>query len=368
MLNNDDHGAPWPARYDLLDGLRGLAALVVVLHHHGVATLGHHAVMVFFVISGYCITAATSGALSSGSAGFGAFMARRLRRIFPPYILALAFFASTRVIREAFDRGAGPPDDPVAWLQNLTMTQWLSLLVQPGPDPANNPTLFVAAFWSLNYEEQFYLVMAVVLLLCRARPARLPIALAAVTAASACWLWLAGADTFRGLFVEYWPHFAAGGALCLVLTRAQFARWRGPFAIAMLAVSGGCVFALQAPSTAGERLWLEFAVIGATVAALVALRPLSGWVAGTPAWRPFAALGTISYSLYLVHQFNLTLTSTVAAKLVGGLQSPPLEVAVAVALQLLIATAFWYACERPFLNRGASRTPRAAPVAVAGRG
>lgn len=367
MTDDAGRSAPWPARYELLDGLRGLAALAVVLHHHGVAGLGHPAVMVFFVISGYCITAATVAALASGSASFGAFMARRMRRIFPPYLFALAFFALTRVIRDAFDRGAGPPDDPVAWLQNLTMTQWLSLLVQPGPDPANNPTLFVAAFWSLNYEEQFYLVMAIVLLLCRARPARFPVAIVAITTASACWLWLAGANTFRGLFVEYWPHFATGAALCLVLTQSSFARWRGAFAATMLAVSAGCVLALAGESTDRSRLFLEFAVIGATVAALVAARPLSGWISGTQAWRPIAALGTISYSLYLVHQFNLTLTGTLAAKLVGGLRSAPLEVAVAVALQLLIATVFWYGCERPYLNRGAARLPHGAPVAVAGR-
>ncbi len=367
MLTGRGDPAPWPARYELLDGVRGLAALVVVLHHHGVADFGHHAVMVFFAISGYCITAATIAALASGHADFGAFMARRLRRIFPPYLFALAFFTLTRVIRDAFDRGAGPPDEPLLWLQNLTMTQWMTLLVEPGPDPANNPALFVAAFWSLNYEEQFYLVMAVLLLVCRTRPARLPLALAAITVASVAWLWLTGVDSFRGLFFEYWPHFVTGGALCLVLTRAQLARWRGALALGALAVSAGCLLSLQGMAAEQSRLILEFAMIGITVATLIAVRPLSGWIAGTRGWRPIAALGAISYSLYLVHQFNLTLTSTVAAKLVGALQVAPLEVAVAVALQLLIATAFWYACERPFLNRGATPARRSAAAAVSGR-
>jgi peptidoglycan/LPS O-acetylase OafA/YrhL len=38
--------APWAPRYELLDGLRGLAALAVVLQHIGIANVGHFAVMV----------------------------------------------------------------------------------------------------------------------------------------------------------------------------------------------------------------------------------------------------------------------------------------------------------------------------------
>jgi peptidoglycan/LPS O-acetylase OafA/YrhL len=57
----------WPARYALLDGLRGLACLGVVLHHLGVAPIGHYCVMVFFVVSGYCIAAAASSGLRNGA-------------------------------------------------------------------------------------------------------------------------------------------------------------------------------------------------------------------------------------------------------------------------------------------------------------
>jgi hypothetical protein len=72
----------WPSRYELLDGLRGLAALAVVLHHLRVFDGGHFAVMVFFVISGYCITASAESCRRNGL-GFGQFMARRIKRIYP---------------------------------------------------------------------------------------------------------------------------------------------------------------------------------------------------------------------------------------------------------------------------------------------
>ena len=51
---------------------------------------------------------------------------------------------------------------PVVWINNLTMTQWLGLVFHP-THPFDNPTLFVAGYWSLNYEEQFYLVMGLIM-------------------------------------------------------------------------------------------------------------------------------------------------------------------------------------------------------------
>jgi len=75
----------WSERYDMLDGWRGLAAFVVLLHHVSPIRLGAEAVILFFVISGYCITAAAEAALRKGM-GFRQFMLRRVRRIYPPRI------------------------------------------------------------------------------------------------------------------------------------------------------------------------------------------------------------------------------------------------------------------------------------------
>jgi peptidoglycan/LPS O-acetylase OafA/YrhL len=120
----------WPSRYELLDGLRGLAALAVVLHHLRVFDGGHFAVMVFFVISGYCITASAESCRRNGL-GFGQFMARRIKRIYPPYWLAILFFSVTRAVKAAW----GGPNDlqrPVLdWVQNLTLTQWVSNVFHP---------------------------------------------------------------------------------------------------------------------------------------------------------------------------------------------------------------------------------------------
>jgi len=156
-------GCAWSERYRMLDAWRGIAATMVVIHHVAGIPIGHDAVMLFFVISGYCISASAEVCLTKELA-FRTFMWRRVRRIFPPYLLALAFFVATRLLKLAM----GGPNDlartPVEWVQNLTLTQWLTLLFRPTPLAEENPTNFVAAFWSLNYEEQFYLVVALAIL------------------------------------------------------------------------------------------------------------------------------------------------------------------------------------------------------------
>ena len=366
----DGSAIAYPARYELLDGLRGLAALAVVLAHHGAPMGGHDAVLVFFVISGYCIAGAASGALQGGAFGaaaFRRFLWRRLRRIYPPYALSLALFALTRVLREHLGRGVGVPTDVMVWLRSLTLTQWTYLVDHPAAAPMQNPALMVAAHWSLNYEEQFYLIVALSLLFCGSKVQRLPIALGVITVGSLLWLGVAGGDVFHGVFCEYWPHFAVGAGLYLVLCRTRVRIVRTIYGGALIYVACRAAGAALGwlPATSG-RLVAEFLVIGLVGTALLLARPYSAVIARSLAWRPIALLGTISYSLYLIHQFNLTLTNSMATTVAGASAPFWAHTTVAVALQIVLATMFWYVCERPFLNqplRDDERKPAPRPAA-----
>jgi peptidoglycan/LPS O-acetylase OafA/YrhL len=113
----------WPARYELLDGLRGLACIGVLLNQLRIAPIGHYAVMVFFPISGYCITAAAQSCLHRGPS-FRDYMLRRVRRIYPPYPLTFASFAATRLAKAYFSGAPAWHPSAAEWLQNLTLTQW----------------------------------------------------------------------------------------------------------------------------------------------------------------------------------------------------------------------------------------------------
>lgn len=78
-----------PHRLGTLDGLRGVAALVVLIHHAAPRTWGfdvlpsgYLAVDLFFMLSGF-VLARTYEARFAGQLGFATFMGRRLRRLYP---------------------------------------------------------------------------------------------------------------------------------------------------------------------------------------------------------------------------------------------------------------------------------------------
>ena len=342
-------GTAWPARYELLDGLRGLAALAVAASHLLLIDAGHTAVMVFFIISGYCITASAESCRRAGLS-FREFMWRRVRRIYPPYLCAVAFYAATRIVKHAL----GGPNDLARpwtdWVQNLTLTQWVTLPLHPINWPSANPKLFVAAFWSLNYEEQFYLVVALSLLLVMRVRIGLAWPLLALAVAGLAWNLIWPGGWVCGVFIEYWLHFALGAGLFLVLCRYPDRRVRIGF-IAVLAALGGLgVSRMNLGATIDTRVFFEYSVVCTVALALLLLRPISAALSRTWLWAPIAGLGAISYSLYLIHQFNLTLVMSAVDLLPVALPSA-LRGVVMLLLQVALATVFWRFCERPFLNQ-----------------
>jgi peptidoglycan/LPS O-acetylase OafA/YrhL len=352
----------WPFRYELIDGCRGVAAFAVVLHHLGIVTVGHYAVMIFFVISGYCIGAAAESGRRSGMS-FPTFMIRRARRIYPPYLLAIAFFVLTRAVKSASGGHNDLARPWLDWLQNLTLTQWVSLPFHPVAAATQNPKLIVAAFWSLNYEEQFYLVIALGLLLAVRYRAPIVPGVAALGVVGLLWNFIWPAGWITGVFIEYWAHFSIGVLLFAVLCLWPSRSSRGAFLVTVSVLLTFCLFK-SLPWTAStelrSRAYAELTVVAAFALFLFFVRPFSAAVSRHVLWRPVAALGVISYSLYLVHQFNLALVESLARRLlpVGWTDLQPAAMTV---LELVIATAFWYCCERPFLNRRASRAPAGMP-------
>jgi len=342
----------WPKRYDLMDGFRGIAALMVVCFHCGFLPFGHWGVILFFVISGYCILA-SADSCQKQNLGAWKFAVRRFHRIYPPYLCAVVFFVLTRLFKTGYAHENQLAQLSVLqFLQNATLTQWLTLLAHPNVTGAN-PSLMVIAFWSLNYEVQFYAVVGICLLLVvRTGRASLNTLIIALTAMSFIWV-LCLKNILCGLFIEYWPVFALGCLLFMRLCKFK-KRWArmvvDGFLVVVAAVCLVARFHRPAP------VWIfghvtEALMIGSCFSLLlIALRGASEWIAGTIPGRIISFLGLISYSLYLIHQFNLNLARTVVGHILPT-ETPRLVVGTGIiAFHIALATVFWFFCERPFLN------------------
>ena len=127
---------------------------------------------------------------------------------------------------------------------------------------------------------------------------------------------------------------------------------------------------------------LSSVVIGAGFAMLlIVTRPLNERIRTLLIYKPFAALGQITFSLYLIHQFNLKSVQIATERALGavgmmqtgadGARVPTYEwlfYLVQFAGHIALATVFWFFCERPFLNRSLlpPSPAKGTPVAASG--
>lgn len=309
-------GATIPA----LDGVRGLAILLVLAHNlnpfeeggrflHRLAepasNFGWVGVQLFFVLSGYLI----SGILldTRGAPGYyRAFFGRRVLRIFPLYygVLVVSFVILPR-LGLAPERLLADRDNRIwLWTYLINWTEPLGAGVAAFPH-----------FWSLAVEEQFYLVWPFVV--SRTTPRRLlqvAAALMVIAFASRLALRLAGVGEAGPYMFTIcrMDALALGGAVAALLRlpgyRDRVARHRGAISIAVTALFGAGFFATGGYSRAGlADQTFGYTILALAFAALVLLVVLDhergrGWIGATfrnPVLRLF---GKYSYAIYVFHQ------------------------------------------------------------------
>ncbi len=312
--------AVWEPRYRMLDCWRGLACLMVVVHHAGDALAWAEAggtggtdwpkwltvlvvrrmnlgVSLFFVISGYCIAASAEATGRKGGSPW-AFIGRRFWRIYPPYWAALLGFLAIVVALDVSGHGrlvTGPLgvdlDPPRSldwrqWLGNLTLTEtWRPHFWGP------ERNVYTGVAWSLCFEEQFYLICFLTLWLA---PGRFYTALGAATVAivaARVWCWQAGAlGSLRGTFPMLWHEFAVGLAVFYRLNVARRPSQRRLIEVGLAAL---CLIGLTTHGR-GTATAAGFGLV------LIALRGRDRWA--DLAWlSPLRASGRRCYSIYLAH-------------------------------------------------------------------
>ena len=368
-----------------LDGIRGLAALYVVFFHatgmaqkgfdaslphwarllRGAASQGHYAVVVFIVLSGYCLgLPVVSSPERWFRGGTGIFFRRRAWRILPPYYAALALDLwiqrvlpsrnqllafSPNVVWADFVNGWGGGSllSHLLLLQNLKLAWWSSI---------NWPTWTVATEWQLYFTLPLWVYLW--------RRQGMTVASLAATAAGVILgkalpgSWIA-CPWFSGCFV--FGLAAAAASFGPNATKTSRAVPAGLLPAALLLslvvlVRGGIPlvtkFVHHGDLSAGNDL-----ILGATTAAVLAF--VTGelhagrkpWLARFTASRPLAALGAISYSLYLIHS-PILMTVQLWTRL-AHLDAAATQVAVVgcgTGLSLLTAIVFYWGVERPSMR------------------
>lgn len=138
-----------------LDGIRGLAILLVVIYHCFPSPFtrgGWIGVDLFFVLSGFLITGILIDSKTSSHYYYN-FIGRRILRIFPLYyfILFIVLFLLPRISKSILPPGFNFYPEHQAWFW-LYVQNWLySFKGFP-------QSHLLVHFWSLGVEEQFYLV------------------------------------------------------------------------------------------------------------------------------------------------------------------------------------------------------------------
>ncbi|MDF2561442.1 MAG: hypothetical protein K0R99_2888 [Microbacterium sp.] len=353
-------------RLPSLDGLRGIAAVIVLIHHalltfpvfadsyyemsdrgeFSVAWMlsytplhafwaGEEAVYLFFVLSGIVLVLPVMRAGRRFS--WLSYYPRRFVRLYLPLVAAIALGV---LLVFLFPRTQDP--DLGAWMNARRGPYTLTALFED-VTLLFGPSGIISPLWSLKWEVAFSLMLPIFVLL-------------AVVARKLWWLKLVGifglifvGSVAGSTFLFFLPIFAVGTLLISEWDRVtrgahrlDQTRWGWPATIvlaAILTTFNWCLLGFGAPeSILSFTGWVPVAGVALFVVIGAFYSPTRRFLES----RPVAWLGTISFSLYLVHEPML-----ISARLATFPASPWVGIAIAVPVAFLVAWLFAKYVEQP---------------------
>jgi peptidoglycan/LPS O-acetylase OafA/YrhL len=322
-------------RVAALDGVRGVAILVVLLGHAGWLALGAAGVDVFFVLSGYLITGLLLDEKeATGRVRFRNFYARRFLRLAPALALVVILYVvSSALLHLGFRRAIEDAAIAVGYAANWTLAFGL-----------DRPR-WLAHTWSLCIEEQFYFVwpwltLGLFGLLGRGKAAIACVAAAVGIGLYRAWMTQTGATFFR----VYYGLDTRGDALLL---GAALAFWmptvRGLWA-GLLGWTGlAALVGYLASNGFGQGTSFVIPALCAAAILVSLLNVPRGALAGALSLKPLAWLGMISYGVYLFHYPVVTYLQYRKVDVWG-------VTLVGVPLAVGLAAGSYYLLERPCLR------------------
>ncbi|MBL8445791.1 MAG: acyltransferase [Zoogloeaceae bacterium] len=348
-----------------MEGLRGFAVLLVFLVHYvtlvepwigehsgllplvgAMHTIGNAGVDLFFVLSGYLIY----GSLIIRPQNFLRFMARRVQRIYPAFVMVFGVYVLLSFVF--------PEENKIPTSQSEALLYLLqNFLLLPGLFPIE-PMISVA--WSLSYEMFYYLAIPLIMLIFRLRSRSSVWRTAFFGALAAAMLFsaaLIGGPVRLVMFIS-------GILLCEAMGNARVPNPNGVLACLAL-VLGLLATLLPLPGPSGFALKISILFGAFFVLCLACFREPSGWLPQAFSWAPLRWLGNMSYSYYLLHGLTLKAAFFILPLIIPAGQHgiwvfwgllPPM-----FALTLVAAAALFVAVERPF-----SLAPRRAAGEIRG--
>ena len=318
-----------------LDGLRAIAALMVMVFHFGpinyfphIIIFGQTGVDLFFVLSGFLITTILLQSPHGDWSEVRKFYIRRSLRIFPLYYGSLFVLIA------------------VGWAAPL----WYWFYLQNFPLAFAQIYLGPTHYWSLAVEEQFYLVWPFLVLFWPRR--RL---------AAAMWAAVAVAIALRMALVP--THFiwfvftptrldglAGGGLLALLYLRGSLGRAKGRMAGLLVFAIG--LLAVQAATSHGNGLyWVEVTKFSASALLYACVIGLLITTKESPIHKflrssPMRGLGRVSYGLYVYHPFVFFMTKYAWVTRLH----PLVQALVLFMIVYLISWLSWYGFEKRFVD------------------
>jgi peptidoglycan/LPS O-acetylase OafA/YrhL len=354
-----------------LDGVRGLAILLVLIYHFtlgmsgsGLASrlflkltaTGWCGVDLFFVLSGFLITGILFDAKESPHR-FRNFYARRALRIFPLYYGILIFVFVFLPLIAPRPEGRAPFDDAGIWLWGYGTNILASL---------RNAWFPLGHFWSLAVEEHFYMFWPAVVLWCDRRTV-LRVCASMVIIALVARLWMVASGAVLAAYcltVCRMDALAIGGFLALVA--------REPAAMQTMVAHASKIVLTTATALVALAVWrlglnlfdpaiqvVGYLLLDLMFAGLilhVVASPARGFVAFLLTLRPLRWLGLYSYGIYVFNSIFLLVAegSSLLPRLVSWSGSTTLGrllyVALAASTTLGSAWLSWHLLEKHFLK------------------
>jgi peptidoglycan/LPS O-acetylase OafA/YrhL len=361
-----------------LDGLRGMAILLVILGHYvgnaqhaplgrvphrllQLFQVGWTGVDLFFVLSGFLIGGILLDAREAPHY-FRAFYMRRVFRILPVYYawtLVYGALVGGAVLFFPGRFGVGAADLVRVPVQ-LLFLQNFAIEMRPFA------WMWFVVTWSLAVEEQFYLLAPPLIRFLSKRRLAIILGATIVVAPLLRWgffcYWAPGSQAAAYLMPCRADSLAWGVLLALGWRNKAFLEYLEEhrtmvqrILIALALVFGGMLWWFLRPINLVS-VTIGYTVLGMFYSCLVVvvLSQKEGWLAGVMRWKWLGALGTISYCVYVIHLAINLLAHQVVFQ--GGPRIYNLEgVAVtlgALGLSLGVASLSWKYFEKPLVRRG----------------